>query len=97
MILSWVSSIKEKFDNQILAAKQYLICKTKEVFMPKYTGSLSSAIITWRDTLSKKTLHHMFEDIMVRRLVEYIRVMKDKTIIIVLKGGLQIEEKLEQI
>ena len=33
----------------------------------------------------------------VRRLVEYIRVMKDKTIIIVLKGGLQIEEKLEQI
>lgn len=34
---------------------------------------------------------------MVRRLVEYIRVMKDKTIIIVLKGGLQIEEKLEQI
>ena len=33
----------------------------------------------------------------IRRLVEYIRVMKDKTIIIVLKGGLQIEEKLEQI
>ena len=34
---------------------------------------------------------------LVSRLVEYIRVMKDKTIIIVLKGGLQIEEKLEQI
>ena len=28
----------------------------------------------------------------VRRLVEYIRVMKDKTIIIVLKGGMQIQE-----
>ena len=38
-----------------------------------------------------------YNDTMVRRLVEYIRVMKDKTIIIVLKGGLQIEEKLEQI
>jgi resolvase, n-terminal:recombinase, putative len=38
-----------------------------------------------------------YNDTMVRRLVEYIRVMKGKTIIIVLKGGLQIEEKLEQI
>ena len=38
-----------------------------------------------------------YNDTMVRRLVEYIRVMKDKTIIIVLKGGLQIEEKLNQI
>ena len=38
-----------------------------------------------------------YNDTMVRRLVEHIRVMKDKTIIIVLKGGLQIEEKLEQI
>lgn len=31
----------------------------------------------------------------VRRLVEYIRVMKDNSIIIVLKGGIQIREPIE--
>ena len=33
--------------------------------------------------------------IAVRRLVEYIRVMKDNSIIIVLKGGIQIREPIE--
>ena len=31
----------------------------------------------------------------LRRLVEYIRVMKDNSIIIVLKGGIQIREPIE--
>ena len=31
----------------------------------------------------------------IRRLVEYIRVMKDNSIIIVLKGGIQIREPIE--
>ena len=35
-----------------------------------------------------------FDDVVVRRLVECIRVMKDKRIILVLKGGLQVEEYL---
>ena len=35
-----------------------------------------------------------FDDVIVRRLVECIRVMKDKRIILVLKGGLQVEEYL---
>ncbi len=32
----------------------------------------------------------------IRRLVEYIRVMKDNSIIIVLKGGMQIQENIEK-
>lgn len=32
---------------------------------------------------------------LIRRLVEYIRVMKDNSIIIVLKGGIQIREPIE--
>ena len=35
-----------------------------------------------------------YSDVTLRRLVEYIRVMKDKSIIIVLKGGIQIQEKI---
>ena len=33
-----------------------------------------------------------YSDVTIRRLVEYIRVMKDNSIIIVLKGGMQIQE-----
>ena len=35
-----------------------------------------------------------YNDVMIRRLVEYIRVMKDNSIIIVLKGGMQIQENI---
>ena len=33
-----------------------------------------------------------FDDVVVRRLVECIRVMKDRRIVVVLKGGLSAEE-----
>ena len=36
-----------------------------------------------------------YSDVTIRRLVEYIRVMKDNSIIIVLKGGIQIQEYIE--
>ena len=35
-----------------------------------------------------------YDDVVIRRLVECIRVMKDKKIVVVLKGGLQAEEYL---
>lgn len=35
-----------------------------------------------------------FDDIMIRRLIECVRVMKDKRIIVVLKGGMQAEDVL---
>lgn len=35
-----------------------------------------------------------YNDVAIRRLVEYIRVMKDNSIIIVLKGGMQIHENI---
>ena len=37
-----------------------------------------------------------YSDVTIRRLVEYIRVMKDNSIIIVLKGGMQIQENIEK-
>lgn len=35
-----------------------------------------------------------YNNVTIRRLVEYIRVMKDNSIIIVLKGGMQIHENI---
>ena len=35
-----------------------------------------------------------YDDVIVRRLIECIRVMKGKKIIVVLKGGFQVEENL---
>ena len=37
-----------------------------------------------------------YSDVTIRRLVEYIRVMKDNSIIIILKGGMQIQENIEK-
>ena len=34
----------------------------------------------------------VYDDVVIRRLVECIRVMKDRKIVVVLKGGLQAEE-----
>ena len=36
-----------------------------------------------------------YDDVTVRRLVECIRVMRGKRIVIILKGGLKIEEAIE--
>lgn len=36
-----------------------------------------------------------YDDVVVRRLVECIRVMKNNKIIVSFKGGLQVEEKIE--
>lgn len=35
-----------------------------------------------------------YNDVTIRRLVDYIRVMKNNSIIIVLKGGMQIQEHI---
>ena len=36
-----------------------------------------------------------YDDVVVRRLIECIRVMKGNKIIVILKGGMQVEEKIE--
>ncbi len=35
-----------------------------------------------------------YDDVVVRRLIECIRVMKGNKIIVILKGGIQVEENL---
>lgn len=58
--------------------------------MDNDTNEEFDRIITmFRDT---DTSFEKFDDIVIRRLVECIRVMNDRRIVVVLKGGLSAEE-----
>jgi len=47
--------------------------------------------------LSDETMRfNEYDEVTVRRLVEYIRVMADGKIIVVLKGGMSIEENVNE-
>ena len=53
--------------------------------------SLKAEIDEIRETLTNTELcFSQYDDIMIRRLVGLIRVMKDKSIVIYLKGGLSV-------
>ena len=61
----------------------------------KSNDKVSMEIERLKEVFNKKNSHlASFDDAEIRTIVEYIRVMPDKKIIIVLKGGLQIEEVL---
>ena len=78
----------------ILLKKRRYICKEcnktffeKYSFLPKYYRATNRRYMG--------IIRALYSDVTVRRLVEYIRVMKDNSIIIVLKGGIQIREPIE--
>lgn len=48
-----------------------------------------------RTVLNEEVKFDTFDETKIRRLVEYIKVMGNNTLIITLKGGLQIEEKIK--
>ncbi len=49
-----------------------------------------------KELLSEKgSRFQKFDNVIVRKLVEYIRVMKDGKIIIMLKGGIRVEETIK--
>lgn len=50
-----------------------------------------------KSILSDETMRfNEYDEVTVRRLVEYIRVMSDNRIIVVLKGGMAIEENINE-
>ena len=58
---------------------------------------VSAEIERIKETLSDETAKFSeYDEITVRRLVEYIRVMADGKIIVVLKGGMSIEESIDE-
>lgn len=58
---------------------------------------VSAEIERIKETLSDEAVKfNEYDEVTVRRLVEYIRVMADGKIIVVLKGGMSIEEPIEE-
>lgn len=58
---------------------------------------VSAEIERIKETLSDETVKFSeYDEVTVRRLVEYIRVMADGKIIVVLKGGMSIEESIDE-
>lgn len=58
---------------------------------------VSAEIERIKSILSDETMRfNEYDEVTVRRLVEYIRVMSDNRIIVVLKGGMSIEEEINE-
>lgn len=82
----------QKLNDQILVLRNQLVMARAKVASNE---KVHSEIERIKHILSDKNVQfNSFDDVIVRRLVDYIRVMEN-TIIVVLKGGLQIEETLE--
>lgn len=56
-----VKVLKNRLDNHISNIKTYLICETKKIFGDKSEGTLSSAILDWKQKLAEKTKRRMFD------------------------------------
>ncbi len=59
--LTWIKNLKEKFDSHIANIKKIILNESKMVFESNKGGSLSSAILTWKEKLNDKTVKHMFD------------------------------------
>ena len=79
-------------NSQILALNEQLSLAKEKLSSEEKIGLEIARI---KECLTNMTIFDKYDDRTIRRLVDHIRVMGDKRLIIVLKGGLQIEEKLE--
>ena len=74
-----ISVLRQKLE---LARQKADACSEANQELARIEKILSEEIISF----------DVFDDIVIRRLVECIRVMKDRKIVVILKGGLQAEE-----
>ena len=84
-VIRYMSDQIVALNNQLVMAKEKLDSDEK----------ISLEIQRIKECLENETIFSKYDDRTIRRLVEYIRVMADNRIIIVLKGGFQIEEELK--
>ena len=84
-VIRYMSDQIVALNNRLVMAKEKLDSDEK----------ISLEIQRIKECLENETIFSKYDDRIIRRLVEYIRVMADNRIIIVLKGGFQIEEELK--
>lgn len=90
----------KRFQQEIRALSEQMVVIREQLEMAKEkiasNEKINSEIENIKEYLSSSDICFTeYSDVTVRRLVEYIRVMKDNSIIIVLKGGIQIREPIE--
>lgn len=84
--------IENKF-SQIKALRNELkLIKKSAIFDDGFNNEFNRIISMFRDT---DVSFDEFDDVAIRRLVECIRVMKDRRIVVVLNGGLSAEDKIQ--
>lgn len=90
----------ERFENAIKKLSDRICALREQLDLAKKQLSASDMVKGEIDRM-KEALSRLdvtfseYDDVTVRRLVECIRVMKGKRIVIILKGGLKIEEAIE--
>ena len=90
----------KRFQQEIRSLSEQMVVIREQLEMAKEriasNEKINSEIENIKEYLSSSDICFTeYSDVTVRRLVEYIRVMKDNSIIIVLKGGIQIREPIE--
>ena len=78
-------------NSQILALNEQLSLAREKLSSEE---KISLEITRIKECLTDMTIFDKYDDRTIRRLVDHIRVMGDKRLIIVLKGGVQIEGEL---
>lgn len=90
----------ERFENAIKKLSDRICALREQLDLAKKQLSASDMVKGEIDRM-KEALSRLdvtfseYDDVTVRRLVECIRVMRGKRIVIILKGGLKIEEAIE--
>ena len=88
----YVELIRQLNDKIAVLNKQLEIKREKIAANPSLKAELENIKETLSDT---GVCFSQYDDVMIRRLVGLIRVMKDRSIVIFLKGGLRITEVVE--
>lgn len=89
----YIENIKILSDKSVALRKQLELTREKIAAVPGINGSIEEI----KEMLSNEQMHFIeFDDVIVRRLVEMIRVDKEGLITIFLKGGLSVTETVER-
>ena len=89
----YIENIKILSDKSVVLRKQLELTREKIAAVPCMNGNIEEI----KEMLSNEQMRFAeFDDVMLRRLVEMIRVDKERQITIFLKGGLSVTETVEK-
>ncbi len=89
----WIEKIIERQTNELAALREQLKLVQAKI---ESNQSVNTEVERIKKLLADDSLNFdVYDDRTVRLLIEYIRVMEEGKIVIMLKGGITIEERVE--